>query len=108
MLGGARVSMAIEEHGAGRQLLRFRCTPRLASGALVLVGFFSLLALLAALDDAWLATALLESGAVLLGLRALGECGAAEAGVVEALRDLGATAEGRVSGGRDARTERLA
>jgi GT2 family glycosyltransferase len=108
MLGGARVFMAIEEHGAGRQLLRFRCTPRVASWSVLLVAFFTMLALLAALDRAWLATGLLEATALLLTYRALAECVAAESCVVEALRDLGAISDaglpdrGRARAGRAA------
>src|SRR5262249_17374393 len=37
LLGGARTRMTVEEHGAGRQLIRFRSWPRASTVALVLV-----------------------------------------------------------------------
>ncbi len=89
MLGGVQLSMAIEEHGAGRQLLRFRCVPHVAAGAVAVVALFSALAIGAAADSAWLATGILEAVAAALGLRALGEGGGAEVSVLHALREVG-------------------
>lgn len=64
-LGSARLRMAIEEHGGGRQLARFRVWPRVSMLAILLVAVFALLAALAAASDAWAAAALL--GAIGLG-----------------------------------------
>ena len=46
ILGGARLLMAIEEHGAGQQLVRFRMSPRLPVAVLAVVG-------IAAVIGAW-------------------------------------------------------
>jgi O-antigen biosynthesis protein len=51
-LGGVRIQTAVEDHGAGKQLMRLRCRPRLTRLALGLGGAFAALALVAALDDA--------------------------------------------------------
>ena len=59
--GSARVLMAIEDHGAGTQLVRVRSWPRCRRGGRVLIGVFSLLALLAALDRAWIVNGLLSA-----------------------------------------------
>src|SRR2546422_774734 len=37
IFGSSRLQMAVEEHGAGRQLVRFRCRPRQAPFALALL-----------------------------------------------------------------------
>ena len=90
MLGGVRLSMAIEEHGAGRQLVRFRCLPHLPPAVIVVVALFSTLAFMAAASEGFLAGAVLEVLALALGLRALGESGAAQVDLVETLQALGA------------------
>ena len=82
--------MAIEEHGAGGQLLRFRCLPRLSPGGVAVVALFTALAVATVADRAWLATGLLEGVAAVLGLRGLGESGGAELAVVRAPEDAGA------------------
>ena len=86
LLGGARLRMAIEEHGSGRQLLRVRSWPH-APWAAVLLGV--LLAVVAALAVASNADAVTDTFAVLAGglvLRVLYECGAATATVKRALQ----------------------
>src|SRR5205814_1221733 len=59
IFGTARTQMAIEEHGAGKQLVRFRSWPVCSSGGLMLLFLFALLSSGAALDRAWLASVLL-------------------------------------------------
>jgi GT2 family glycosyltransferase len=86
LLGTTRLRMAIEEHGAGKQLIRFRAWPRCPPAGLVLIVVFGSLAVGAALDQAEVAFALMCGAAVLLGLHALGECHAAMAVVVRALQ----------------------
>jgi len=61
MLGGARLRMAIEEHGAGRQLLRFRLRPTLPAGPCAIAGIAACLTALAVRDHAWVATAFLAA-----------------------------------------------
>jgi GT2 family glycosyltransferase len=73
MLGAARLRMTIEEHGAGRQLLRFRITPRPTRSAVIAACVSGAVAASAALHDAWTAAAVVAAvGAVVL-LRALAE-----------------------------------
>jgi GT2 family glycosyltransferase len=79
MFGAIRVLMAIEEHGRGRQLLRFRLWPRLSVSGLILVLLFGLLAGAAALDRTWLASAILTLTALALTLRIFGDYVAATA-----------------------------
>ena len=86
MLGAMRILMAIEEHGLGQQMVRFRVWPRYSSGGLVLMVLLGVLAAGAALDGAWAAFALLGFVTAALALRALQECGAAAAAVLRALR----------------------
>jgi hypothetical protein len=57
LLGGVRVLCAIEEHGGGKQLLRVRAWPRYSPFGATLVLGSAGLALSAALQDAWLASA---------------------------------------------------
>jgi hypothetical protein len=59
MLGSARMLMAVEDHGAGTQLVRIRSWPRCRHAARALAGLLSLLTLLAALESSWLVTAVL-------------------------------------------------
>jgi hypothetical protein len=64
LFGGARLLMAVEEHGAGRQLLRFKVWPEAGFGAFAFA-FPGVLAIAALLDRAWIAAAL--AGALALG-----------------------------------------
>jgi GT2 family glycosyltransferase len=82
--GRARALMAVEEHGRGRQYLRFRVWP-----AIRRLPFLLLVAGLAAaalVDGAWLAGAALGTAAVGLLGAALRECGSAQAEIAAALR----------------------
>jgi len=87
--GAARTLMAVEEHGMGRQYVRFRVWPKLRRGlpATLLSG---VLAAGACAEGAWLAGAIL--GAVSVALAAVGarECGCAQGAVLRALACLGA------------------
>jgi GT2 family glycosyltransferase len=92
--GAARTLMAVEEHGGGRQYVRFRVWPKLRRGlpAVVLCG---LLAAAARAEGAWLAGALLAAGSGLLAVLGVRECGCAQAVVLHTLEGLGATAASR-------------
>jgi GT2 family glycosyltransferase len=82
MLGSARLRHTIEEHGAGRQLVRYRVWPRVSWFGLGLPLLLGLLAVLAFHDGArWVAFPLgLFAGAV--GAHALWECGWASGAIV--------------------------
>jgi O-antigen biosynthesis protein len=102
-LGAIRTRMAIEEHGGGRQLVRFRSWLRWSLPRNAVILLLAALAGGAALDHAWVPAAILGSAALLLAVRKLRECAAAMAAVAHTLQDL-------KSGGRPARVqlERLA
>jgi GT2 family glycosyltransferase len=86
MLGATRLLMAVEDHGAGTQFVRFGSWPRCSPGAVALILLFSALALGAAIDQAWPAATILGTGAVLLALRTLQECAGATTAILHALK----------------------
>jgi hypothetical protein len=87
MLGSARTLMAIEEHGGGKQLVRFRTWPRCSSAGVVVIALFALLSGGAALDRAWVASAILGAVAATLALRMLWECSVAATAVLNVVDD---------------------
>ena len=87
-LGTARTLMAVEEHGGGKQLLRFRTWPRCSSAGAVVIALFAFLGAGAALDHAWVASGVLGAVAAALALRALLECSVAAAVTAAAVDDL--------------------
>jgi hypothetical protein len=69
IFGSVRTLMAVEEHGAGRQMVRFRAWPKFSPVGIGLVIFFAILACWAAVDHSWQASAVLGGIALLLALR---------------------------------------
>jgi O-antigen biosynthesis protein len=72
LLGGVRIRHAVEEHGAGRQLTRFKVFPRVSKLAIALPVLLLGPALLASLAGAWIAViplALLGVAVILLAVR---------------------------------------
>lgn len=101
LFGGARLVMVNEEHGEGKQYLRFRIWPRLRHGFFLLTLPGLVLAALALLNGAVVAGMVLGGGAMGLGLLTLSECGSAEAAVLRMLGRLEYRAGIRAkSGGR--------
>ena len=86
-LNAVRILMAIEEHGGGRQLVRFRLWPRCSPGGLILILLFGILVTWAALDRAWIASAILGVVTLMLTLRTLQECASATAAVLHVLQE---------------------
>ncbi len=86
LLGTVRVRMAIEEHGAGRQLVRVRVWPRWTRIGILLTPILATLSVWAAYDQAWPACFGLGTAAGLLALWMLKECGNAMHHVLGALR----------------------
>jgi hypothetical protein len=76
-LGGARLRMAVEEHGAGRQLARVRVWPQWSPGAGVTAAIAATLAAGAALADVHGVAGVLGATLVALALVALRDCAAA-------------------------------
>jgi GT2 family glycosyltransferase len=87
-LGAVRLLMVNEEHGAGKQLLRFRTWPLCSSIMPVLAFLLVAVCLGAALDQAWAASVTLAGIAALLVLHTLRQCAAATATILGALREL--------------------
>ncbi|MEW6753334.1 MAG: glycosyltransferase [Candidatus Latescibacterota bacterium] len=88
MGGSARLRMAIEEHGGGRQLARFRAWPRPGRVPLLAVTVLVLLAEGARDAQAWTAAVLLGGTALLTAARILRDCGAALASCLGACEQL--------------------
>jgi hypothetical protein len=84
-LSSVRVLLTIEEHGQGRQMIRFRAWPRYNPAILVLLVVLAAGGTLAALDGALGVTLALVASAVVLGAVAFLECAAAMATTREAL-----------------------
>jgi GT2 family glycosyltransferase len=84
-LGAIRVLMAMEEHGAGRQLLRFRVHPRVSPIWMILVALGISGGVGAAASHAWTAALILGISAGLVATRALSDSGRAIDAVRRAL-----------------------
>ncbi|MBM2811988.1 MAG: glycosyl transferase, family 2 [Chloroflexi bacterium] len=74
MMGGARVTMAVEEHGDGRQLVRFGLRPLLKSYSVALTLVLGALALGAVVDQAWPAAGILIAASFAAAGRMVVEC----------------------------------
>ena len=85
-LGGARALLAIEEHGAGKQRVRWRLWAHASAAGVAAAAIFSALALGAALDQAWLAATALAAISAALAWRTAIDCGAALGALERALR----------------------
>ena len=84
-LGSARLLAAVEEHGAGRQLARFRLWPRLSRAGIVSALFVGTLFGAATVSGAWGAAAILGGTALLLVARGVQECATGMAATLEAI-----------------------
>jgi hypothetical protein len=85
LLGAARTLMTVEEHGDGKQLIRFRVSPRAKARSLIVAALLAGLASGAALDAAGGAAVILALAGLLTIVRTLDECSAAMASVLRAL-----------------------
>jgi len=75
LLGCVRVRMGLEEHGAGRQLVRVRVWPRYSPLGVALIAAFALLSVWAGLDGESLASRMLAAASGLLLVASVKECG---------------------------------
>src|SRR5205814_2285977 len=80
--GAVRISLGIEEHGAGRQLVRLRLAPRYSRGVLGLIVALAALALLSLADGAELAALALLVPSAALASRAAHSTARAMGGVL--------------------------
>ena len=90
LLAAVRLLMTVEEHGAGRQMFRFHLTPRYTPAALVAFLPPALLAVAAALDQAWAVSVILSVIFAFLAAYSFFECASATAVLLRALRREGA------------------
>jgi hypothetical protein len=74
MLGSIRVVAMVEEHGNGRQLLRFRAWPKPPAAAFAVLFALATLAGLAGLDHAWIAAGSIGLTAAGLGILIYADC----------------------------------
>lgn len=85
LLGKARLVMAIEEHGSGKQLARFRVWPSWSTLQLATLGVLAVLTTAAAVDSAWAAATLLAILTAVIGAIAVRAAMAAMAAVLQPL-----------------------
>ncbi|UCE76105.1 MAG: glycosyltransferase [Gammaproteobacteria bacterium] len=88
LFGSARLLMATEEHGGGRQMMRFRVWPKWSRFALLPAVLFAGISIFSAADDAWLVSTLCAVVFVLIVARALLESGAAIGALCDHLQKL--------------------
>jgi hypothetical protein len=74
LFGTVRLRAMVEEHGNGRQLIRFRAWPKPPAAALAVLCVLLILAGLAGLDHAWVASASLTLTAGGLGVIIYADC----------------------------------
>jgi hypothetical protein len=85
LVSTGRLLMAIEEHGGGRQLVRFQLVPRLTWLGAIWVGGALVLAALAVVDNAWPVAAALALAGALVIARLVLELGHAVGAMARAL-----------------------
>jgi hypothetical protein len=83
LAGSARLRLAVEEHGAGKQQLRWRIWPHVSSWMVVLMAVIAALVGGAVLDHAYVAAAVMSIAIGVMLLRMAVDCGLA-LGVVHA------------------------
>lgn len=88
LLGCARLRMAVEEHGSGRQLVWFRAWPRWSTSTIGGLTLLAVLAIMAAAEHAWFAAAVLTGGSMALFGGALYESGRALGAILQSLTPL--------------------
>jgi glycosyltransferase involved in cell wall biosynthesis len=105
MLGVARLRMAVEEHGGGRQLARFRSWPEYSRlGAAFSAGFAALAVGAALSEDAAIVFAVLATAAIGLLLSAVRDCATASGVLLHAIEGQAELAEARAHSQQEHRT----
>jgi len=87
LLGSARLRMVAEEHGQGRQLVRWRVSPKCSEIGLVVLSTLIAISVGAGTARAWTACATLTMMGMLLGLSVLQECKAATGLALRAIQE---------------------
>lgn len=94
LIGLAQLRIAIEEHGGGKQLLRYRIAPRISLCGAMFIALLSLLACFAYSEGARAAYWIMLVSSLVLMIRATRECMMASSALIYAL---GATSETRIA-----------
>jgi len=89
MIGSCRLRMAVEEHGAGRQLIRFRSWPRPRPFVLAVLALLAAGAVDARLSRAGIAFGFLATSTLFVAILVVRQCGAALAAIDRASRRIG-------------------
>jgi GT2 family glycosyltransferase len=87
--GGARLLMAVEDHGAGTQYVRYRVWPKCSIAGLLLSMTLSVLSAAAGLDGAWPICVSLGGLALLSIYKTARDCGSASAAILHGLQECG-------------------
>lgn len=87
MCGGARILMAVEDHGGGCQYVRCRVWPKFRLVGLISSAIFAFLSIWAAFDQAWLAAIILFFMFELITLRLLNECTSSVSTLLAVIKD---------------------
>jgi GT2 family glycosyltransferase len=95
-LAAVRLYMTVEEHGAGRQMFRFRLSPYYTAVARMVVLPPTALAAAAAVDHAWTVTVILVALSIYATALALLQCGSAMAILKKVLQRQGVMQPARV------------
>jgi O-antigen biosynthesis protein len=85
LLGSARLLMVAEEHGQGRQLVRWRVSPKYSEIGLAVLSTLIAISVGAGSARAWIACAAVATMGLLLGLSVLQECEVAMALALRAI-----------------------
>jgi O-antigen biosynthesis protein len=100
VLAAARVRMAVEEHGSGRQMLRFRIWPRCSGVAFLICVAIACISFIAAYDQSWTAAGLLLGMSAILGGRIFYESALATHKITAVLADFADDAPGTRRNGK--------
>ncbi len=87
IFGSVRTLMAIEEHGAGKQLVRFRAWPKISTAGILLFLLLATLSGWAAIDHSWQASAILGGMTLLIAWRMFRESALATATLLHVLKN---------------------
>jgi GT2 family glycosyltransferase len=105
LFGGARLLMAVEDHGGGAQYVRARVWPRCSASGVITVSVLAVISALAALDQAWIAAAVLGGAAVVVGVRMSLEFAGATSALFRATKSLFEDLKGENSCTEDSKRE---
>ena len=93
--GSIRLTSVIEEHGAGKQMIRFRLTPRCSVWAILMILLLGALSIFSIRDGERLASAILAVCPIVFAARILADTGKATSTILRSLFDVNKTTRER-------------